>query len=88
MLRKRSTKRATVPAAAPAPFVLNGDGFRAESDGDILTITVDLSQELRLAETGKTMIIAQSERFQQLRTPGEWLHRFVASNAICASASS
>ena len=78
---KQKNARFAAPAAAKPsakPFVLEGDGFIAEvKPNGLLTITVDLSQELRVSDSGKSMIIAQSERFQQLRAPGEWLNLMI-----------
>ena len=58
----------TVPAQE-----IKGEGFVARIVGNLMTITVDLSVEQRKSESGKTMIIAQTDRFQELRAPGEWL---------------
>lgn len=76
----QASSRMTSPAkksAPPAAIAVNLEGAHAEIHGDILTIRVDLSRELRPSDSGKTMIIAQSERFQTLRGPGEWINLMI-----------
>jgi hypothetical protein len=44
----------------------NDTNIVTEVDGDILTITVDLSQELRESSTGRSMIIAATKNFDKI----------------------
>ena len=76
MSNKIAAVRKTTAPAPPAQ-IIRGAGFLARITGSKLTIEIDLSQDLGPSESGRSTIIARSERFQELTSPGEWLNLMV-----------
>jgi len=60
-------KPAELPAGATAPVTTSlGDNLAATVNGNILTITIDLSQRLRPSASGKTVLVATTGPARQV----------------------